>query len=185
MTTLNFLGIPGSLRQASFNLQLLQAAQTVLPEDVTLNIYKLNDLPIFNPDLEGDGTIPEPVEQFHQAIRQADAIVFATPEYNFSIPGALKSALDWASRRGTGEMSPLRSKPVAIMGAAGWVGSTRAQLHLREILVHDNMYVLNTAVQVPNARLHFENGKLMDERTLIRVQTLMLELKTWTLQLQK
>ena len=108
------LGIPGSLRRSSLNRSLLDAAAEVMPDNGKLELADLSDVPLYNWDVEQELGFPEPVQRFRQQIAEADGLLFATPEYNYSMPGALKNALDWASRGG-GE-APINRKPAAIMG---------------------------------------------------------------------
>ena len=117
----NILGIPGSLRRDSLNRSLLRAASRLLPEAATLEIADISDLPLYNWDVEQQSGFPKSVQRFRDQIAAADGLLFATPEYNYSMPGALKNALDWASRGG--DAAPLNHKPAAIMGAAGRLGS--------------------------------------------------------------
>ncbi|MDE2990246.1 MAG: NAD(P)H-dependent oxidoreductase [Chloroflexota bacterium] len=164
-------GIAGSLRRDSFNAALLREAQALAPADVRLDIVDLAELPLYNRDLENDG-IPAPVEDFRRALAAADGLVVATPEYNYSIPGVLKNAIDWASRPPD---SPLDSKPMAIMGAGGRFGTVRAQMHLREIALHNSMRVMiDPEVFVAGAWGAFDDqGRLTDERLRERVRQLM------------
>ena len=130
------LGINGSLRKQSFNRMALQAAQKLVPADTTLDIYELDGIPLFNQD-EEKNPVPA-VTKFKAAIRAADAILFATPEYNYSIPGVLKNAIDQAARP-YGD-SAWAGKPAAIIGASvGVLGTARAQYHLRQTFVFLNM----------------------------------------------
>ena len=164
-------GIAGSLRRGSFNAALLREAQALAPADTRLDIVDLAELPMYNRDLEDDG-VPTPVEQFRRALAAADGLVVATPEYNYSIPGVLKNAIDWASRPPD---SPLDGKPMAIMGAGGRFGTVRAQMHLREIALHNSMRVMiDPEVFVPGAWSAFDDqGRLTDERLRERVRQLM------------
>lgn len=164
-------GIAGSLRRDSFNASLLREAQSLAPADVRLDIVDLAELPLYNRDLEDDG-IPAPVEEFRRALAAADGLVIATPEYNYSIPGVLKNAIDWASRPPD---SPLDGKPMAIMGAGGRFGTVRAQMHLREIALHNSMRVMiDPEVFVAGAWSAFDDqGRLTDERLRERVRQLM------------
>ena len=164
-------GIAGSLRRGSFNAALLREAQALAPADTRINVVDLAPLPLYNRDLEDDG-IPPPVEAFRQALAAADGLVVATPEYNYSIPGVLKNAIDWASRPPD---SPLDGKPMAIMGAGGRLGTVRAQMHLREIALHNSMRVMiDPEVLVAGAFKAFDDdGRLTDERTRERVRQLM------------
>jgi chromate reductase len=157
------LGICGSLRQASTNRALLRALAEVMPAGARLELYeRLGELPLFNSDL-GE---PAPVTDLKAAIARADGVVFGTPEYNYSIPGVLKNALDWASRPPAS--SPMRGKPVGMIGAAaGMSGSMRAQLHLRQMMVFSDTPTLNQPeVLIPRAHERFDAaGQLTDDST--------------------
>jgi len=136
----SILGIPGSLRKASFNRHALVAAQALVPAGAALEIFELEGIPPFNQDQEKQP--PTRVTELKAKVRAADAILFATPEYNYSIPGVLKNAIDWASRP-YGD-NAWQGKPVAVMGASvGILGSARAQYHLRQCFVFLNMYPVN------------------------------------------
>jgi len=178
-TPTTILGIAGSLRTASLNRAALRAAQQLVPEGVSLEIFDLDGIPPFNQDDEVHP--PERVVQFKQRIRAADAILMVTPEYNYSIPGVLKNAIDWASRP-YGD-SAWEGKPVALMGASvGAMGTSRAQYHLRQVFVFLNMYPLNRPeVMITNATRHFdEEGNLTDEDTKAHIQKLLAALVAWT-----
>src|SRR5258708_2373115 len=128
------LGIAGSLRAGSYNRALLRAAQKEAPLGMEIQLYELASIPLYNADVEAQGD-PEPVLAFKAAIRAAEALLLATPEYNHGVPGVLKNAVDWASR--PHRTSPLDCKPVAIMGATAGRGSTfQAQAQLREAFVY-------------------------------------------------
>lgn len=168
---MNILGISGSLRQGSYNTALLRVAQERLPAATTLTIADLSAIPLFNQDVEKAG-MPASVRTFREQIATADALLIATPEYNYSIPGVLKNAIDWASR---GSDSPLNNKPLAIMGAGGGFGTLRAQLHLRDIVLHNQMPVVD-APQVLVSRVweKFDDaGNLTDERTRNQISQLL------------
>ena len=184
---INVLGFAGSLRQKSHNKNLLRAAETVLPDGMTLEIFDLIDIPLFNQDVEVEG-IPESVMAFRDAMKAADALLISTPEYNWSIPGVLKNALDWVSRKSPDKQAPMDGKTVAIMGAGGGYGTMRAQLHLREILAHNRLYVLpHPQMMVAKAWQHFdEDGTLTNESTRDRLASMLLELRefTWKLNAQ-
>ncbi len=123
------LGFAGSLRKGSYNRALLRAAAELLPEDATLETFDLEGIPRFNQDLESDP--PARVKDFKAKIRAADAVLIATPEYNYSVPGVLKNAIDWASRPSGDSAWP--GKPLAVMSAStGMLGGSRAQYHLRQ-----------------------------------------------------
>ncbi len=178
------LGIAGSLRKASYNRGLLRAAQTLMPEGSQLEIFDLDGIPGFNQDEEQHP--PARVAELKALVRAADAILLSSPEYNYSIPGVLKNAIDWASRP-YGD-SAWAGKPVAVMGASvGVVGTARAQYHLRQVFVFLDMHPLNQPeVMVGNAGERFDsNGNLVDEGTRSRIRTLLQNLVSWTRQLQK
>jgi chromate reductase len=162
MSDVKILGIPGSLRKGSYNRSLIRVAQQLLPSGTTLETFDLLGIPPFNEDDEDK--VPQKVTDLKAAIRRADAILFATPEYNYSIPGVLKNAIDWASRP-YGD-SAWMGKPAAIMGAsAGRMGTARAQYHLRQVFVYLDMDVINQPeVMVANASEMFdEQGNLTHE----------------------
>jgi chromate reductase len=159
---MKILGIPGSLRKASFNRLALNAAKSLLPAGTTMEIFDLEGIPAYNQDQ--DATPPARVTEFKKAIRAADAILFSTPEYNYSIPGVLKNAIDWASRP-YGD-SAWKGKPVAVMGASvGLFGAARAQYHLRQSFVFLDMPAVNQPeVMIGTASSKFDaTGDLTDE----------------------
>jgi len=162
--SVRLLGIVGSLRKASLNRALLREVGQVLPDGATLIEFDaLGDLPLFNSDLVGT---PAPVEALKQAIAGCDGIIFSVPEYNYSIPGALKNAIDWASRPPA--TSPLRGKPVGMIGSSvGMSGSMRAQYHLRQILIYsDNPVLVQPEVLIPRAKERFDAElRLTDDST--------------------
>jgi chromate reductase, NAD(P)H dehydrogenase (quinone) len=173
MNTIHIAALAGSLRKLSYNKGLLRAAQELLPEGVTLEILPLDDIPLFNQDVEELGD-PEPVKVFKDKIRRADALLIATPEYNYSVPGVLKNAFDWASR--PPGQSVLTGKPVAIMGASpGRFGTVRAQLHLRQSLLYVNAQTLNKPeVMIPLAAQKYDaQGNLVDEETRAHIRALL------------
>lgn len=175
-TSINVLGICGSLRKQSFNAALLRAAQGMMPEGMALNLFDLAPLPMFNSDIDQDGQRPESVLALKQAITEADALLISSPEYNHSVTGALKNALDWASR---GRPSPLSEKPVGLMSVVtGMFGGIRGYQHLRDIAFGCNMHVVNRPmVLVPGARGKFdEELNLTDETTRGFVQELLVNL---------
>ncbi len=156
------LGICGSLRRASINRSLLQEIGKCLPAGATLTIHDSLELPLFNSDLAE----PAPVTELKDAIRGAAGVVFSVPEYNYSIPGGLKNALDWISSPPV--KSPLRGKPVAIVGAtSGMSGTIRAQLHMRQILLFSDCQVLSQPeILIPRAHERFDaTGVLTDQPT--------------------
>lgn len=162
MTALSLLGICGSTRKASLNNALLRVVGESLPPEATLTLYDgLDHLPIFNSDLEE----PMSVVALKRAIASAHGVVFAVPEYNYSIPGGLKNALDWVSRPPA--TSPMRGKPIGLVGAAtGMSGTIRAQLHMRQMLVYsDSPCMAQPEVLIPRAHERFVDGQLADEST--------------------
>ena len=178
MSKLKVLGIPGSLRKASYNLSALRAAQKLVPPEMEIEIFDLHGIPPFSEDDEKNP--PARVVEFKRKIREADAILFATPEYNYSIPGVLKNAIDWASRP-YGD-SAWTGKPVALMGASsGMLGSARAQYHLRQVFVFLNVHALNQPeVLIANAAQKFDaNGNLTDEKTKEMITRLLKALEDW------
>ena len=182
-TKLKILGFAGSLRVGSYNKALLRAAADLLPDGTILEIFDLNGIPPFNQDLELD--MPAKVKDFKSKIREADAILIATPEYNYSVPGVLKNAIDSASRP-YGD-NPFNEKPVAIISASvGMLGGARAQYHLRQMFVFLNMHPVNgPEVIVTFAQNKFDaNGKLTDENTRHLLKQLLQNLTIWTRRLR-
>ena len=176
---IHILGFAGSLRKQSYNRALLSAANDMVPENATLEIFDLDGIPPFNQDLENEP--PEKVRDLKARIRAADAILIVTPEYNYSIPGVLKNAIDWASRP-YGD-NAFDGKPVAVMGASiGMLGTARAQYDLRRSFVFLNMYPMNQPeVMVPFAKDKVdENGRVTDEKTRKKIRELLEALVSWT-----
>lgn len=175
MNKIKILGIVGSLRKDSYNHLALKVAQKLVPNDAVLDLVELYGIPAFNQDDEM--TPPAAVLAFKKRILAADAILFATPEYNYSVPGSLKNAIDWASRP-YGD-SVWLGKPAAMMGVSvGSLGTARAQYHLRQILVSLNMPVVNQPeVMIGNAAKAFnQDGKLTEDTTKKFIQQLLIEL---------
>jgi chromate reductase len=183
-TPITILGIAGSLRQASYNRAALRAAEQLVPEGARLDIFDLAGIPPFNQDEEANP--PARVMELKRSIRAADAILLATPEYNYSIPGVLKNAIDWASRP-YGDSS-WDGKPVAVMGASpGSLGTARAQYHLRQLVAGLNMHAVNRPeVLISNAAERFdEQGNLKDENTRKHIRNLLESLVEWARQLER
>lgn len=177
------LGFAGSLRKGSYNRSLLRAAAELTPKDARLDIFDLEGIPPFNQDLEKQ--LPERVKDFKAKIKAADAILMVTPEYNYSVSGVLKNAIDWASRP-YGDNS-FEGKPVAIMGAStGMLGTARAQYHLRQTCVFLDMHPINRPeVFVTYAQHKFDSdGRLKDEDTRKIVRALLTSLVAWTRRLK-
>src|SRR5262245_39109424 len=176
---IRILGIAGSLRHGSYNRGALRAAVELVPEGSTIEIFDLQGIPGFNQDDEQNPH--EMIVEFKRKIREADAILFVTPEYNYSIPGVLKNAIDWASRP-YGD-SAWSGKPAAIMGASGGaIGTARAQYHLRQVMVFLNMFPVNEPeVMIRAAHKHFDaEGNLTDEATKAYIRQLLQSLVEWT-----
>lgn len=172
MSKIEILGIVGSLRKDSYNHFALKAARELVPDGAVLNLMELHGIPVYDQDHEM--APPDTVLEFKRRILAADAILFATPEYNYSLPGGLKNAIDWASRP-YGDSAWL-GKPAAVMGASvGSLGTARAQYHLRQILVTLNMPVVNQPeVMIGNAARRFdEHGSLSDVPTRQFIQKLL------------
>ena len=180
----SIFGFVGSLRKGSYNKALLRAALEMVPPDATLESFDLEGIPPFNQDLEGDP--PQKVREFKEKIRAADAILIVTPEYNYSIPGVLKNAIDWASRP-YGD-NAFAGKPVAVMGASiGMLGTARAQYHLRQSFIFLNMYPVNQPeIMVPFVQDKIdERGVLKDDQTRQKIRELLESLVAWTLRIQR
>ena len=180
---LSILGFAGSLRQESYNKAILRAAQEMVPSEAQLEIFDLAGIPLFNQDLENQPI--DKVKKFKAAIRAADALLIATPEYNYSMPGVLKNALDVASRP-YGD-NALDGKPLAIMGASiGMIGTARAQYHLRQSCVFLNMHPLNLPeVIVPFAQEKIDDqGRVTDPKTREKITQLVEALILWTRRLK-
>ena len=175
---IHMLGFAGSLRKNSYNRAGLKIAQQLVPEGATLEIVTLDEIPLYNQDHENDE--PAPVRSFKEKIHHADSLLVVTPEYNYSIPGVLKNAIDWASRP-TGK-SVLEGKPAAIMGIGGRFGTVRAQQHLRQVFHYLNMPVLlKPEVHVMTAWEKFDDdGNLTDDKTREQIQALVEALVHWT-----
>jgi chromate reductase len=166
---MRILGISGSLRDASYNTKLLRVAGRLLPDDVEFVVWDgLKAVPPYDEDDDRDPA-PEGAQRFRDAIAGADAILFATPEYNSSVPGQLKNAIDWASRPLATNV--LRNKPVAVIGAsAGMFGAVWAQADLRKVLAATGARVVEGEVAVGHAHTRFdEDGNLTDENLVQQI----------------
>ncbi len=176
---IKILGIAGSLREGSYNRATLSAAVDLVPADAEIEIFDIAGLPGFNQDDEQDP--PAKVIELKQKIREANAILFVTPEYNYSVPGVLKNAIDWASRP-YGD-SAWDGKPAGIMGASiGGIATARAQYHLRQIMVFLNMHPINRPeVMIGNCGSVFnDQGELTDEKTREIIAEHLQNLVDWT-----
>ncbi len=180
----NILGFAGSLRKDSYNKALLREAAKLVPDDARLEIFDLEGIPPYNADVEQPQ--PDRVKEFKAKIRSADAILVATPEYNYSIPGVLKNAIDWASRPYPD--NSFADKPVAMMSASiGLLGGARAQYHLRQVFVFLDMHPVNKPeIFVTFAYSKFdEKGNLTDETARKLIGELLENLVAWTKRLKK
>jgi chromate reductase len=178
-STINVLGFAGSLRKASWNRGLLRAAQQAAVPDMVIELFDISDIPLYSEDVRQRG-FPPAVQSFRERIRTADALLIATPEYNYSVPGVLKNAIDWASRPPD---QPFRDKPIALMGAsAGMFGTTRAQHHLRQSFVYlEGRLLARPEVQIPAAAQKFDaDGNLTDEPSRALVADQLVALAAWT-----
>lgn len=176
------LAFAGSLRRASYNRALARAAREVAPAGMEVEVFDLEGIPPFNQDSEKDP--PPRVREFKERIRSAEALLICTPEYNYSFPGVLKNALDWASR--PFDENPFDGKPVAIVGAStGSMGTSRAQYHLRQVCIGLGMYALvYPELFVANAKEKFDlEGRITDERLKSKLRDVLESLMEWALDL--
>src|SRR5271167_5219369 len=176
------LGICGSLRAGSFNKATLRVAIELKPPGMTIETADISAFPLYNEDVRAQG-FPPPVETLRRQIAAADALLFVTPEYNYSMSGVLKNAIDWASRPPD---QPFAGKPVAIMGAgAGMAGTVRAQYDLRRSCVFLDMHPLNKPeVFIGQAQTKFDaEGRLTDEAGRGFIRDLLVALEQWTRQI--
>ena len=181
---MHILGISGSLRQDSFNTAALRACGDHLPPGATMSVFDLAPIPLYNEDVRAQG-LPAAVQQLREQIRAADALLIATPEYNYSFPGVLKNAIDWASRP---PEQPFDGKPIALLGATpGGLGTSRAQYHLRQVFIYLNGCVLNRPeVFISGAPNKFDaDGKLTDAATGEMLAKLLAALADWAQQLRR
>jgi chromate reductase len=178
--TLHVLGLCGSLRKGSYNRKLLRAAQEQAPDGMEIDVFDLFAVPLYDADVEAAGD-PDGVAALKEAIRAADAVLIATPEYQHSMPGVLKNALDWASRPPSDP--PLARKPVAVVGATpGRFGTARAQVDVRKVLAYNDSLVLTRPeVMLPNAGKAFDGeGRLTNEVARRFLAQLLRNLAAWT-----
>ncbi len=178
MADFKVLGISGSLRKGSLNSAALRACAELMPPGMTLQVTSIADLPMYNQDVF-DAGMPEPVKRFRAEVAQADGLLIASPEYNFSVSAPLKNAIDWASRAPN---QVFHDKPVAIFSAApGPVGGARGQYDLRKILVQLWAHVLpRPEVFISMAASKFDaQGKLTDETTRKFLAELLAGFKVW------
>src|SRR3989475_717466 len=173
------LGFAGSLRKGSFNTAVLRAAVEMTPADMRLETFDLHGIPLYDGDVEAQG-LPAAVKRFRERIAAADALLIVTPEYNYSMAGVLKNAIDWASRPPD---QPFRGKPVALAGASmGGFGTARAQYHLPQTCVFLDMVPLNKPevfVSAAHQKVDAE-GRLSDEPSRAAIRALLEALVAWT-----
>ena len=172
------LGIAGSIRAGSANRGLLREASRLLPSGMKLEFFDLAPIPLFNEDVRVAGT-PESVKELKRRLAAADGILFSVAEYNYSLSGVLKNAIDWASR--PVEESPLAGKPIAIMGAGGGLGTARAQYHLRQVAVFTDMLPMNKPeLMVSKSWERFDKeGNLLDETVRPQLQAFLAAFSGW------
>ena len=178
-TQLRILAFAGSLRAASYNRALLRAAQELAPAGMTIEIFDLIDVPLYNGDVEAEGD-PEAVARLKAAIRDADGVLMATPEYNHGVPAVIKNAVDWASR--PPRNASLNGKPVAILGASpGITGTARGQSQLRQAFEFTNSYAMpQPEILVFKAHEKFgPDGTLTDESTRVHLQAFLAAFAKW------
>lgn len=183
MADFKIVGICGSLRKGSYNRMLLNAAAELLPKGVIMEIAEIWGIPEFNQDLENNS--PKAVQEFKAKVKSADAILFVSPEYNYSIPGVLKNAIDWASRPYPD--NSWAGKPAAVMGAStGMLGTARMQYHLRQMFVFLDMHTINKPeVMVTFAKDKFDkDGRLTDEMAKKLIAQLLENLAAWAKKLK-
>ena len=169
------VAISGSLRRKSYNTALLHHAARVAPSGMTVELADIGDFPLFNSDVRDEIGYPEPVARVRRQLLGADGLLIATPEYNRSVTGVLKNAIDWLS---TGGDSPLNRKPTAILGAGGGLGTANSQAALRVALAHNDVQVLHRPeVLIANAWTHFDDElNLTDDRIAEQVRRLLFAL---------
>jgi chromate reductase, NAD(P)H dehydrogenase (quinone) len=181
--TVKILGIAGSLRRDSYNRAALRLAGQLVPPDVVLETFDLDGIPVYNQDNE----LPPParIQELKRLVRAADALLFATPEHNFSVSAALKNAIDWVSRPPTD--NAWAGKPAAIMGVSiGKVATARAQAHLRQIFSYVDVHPINKPmVMIGEAAQAFDaQGNLRDEKTKDLIRQLLESLVAWAIRLK-
>jgi chromate reductase, NAD(P)H dehydrogenase (quinone) len=184
MADLKVLGISGSLRKKSFNTAALHACAELMPAGMTLTYARIDDIPLFNQDVF-DAGVPEPAKRFRAEVAAADGLLIASPEYNFSVPAALKNAIDWGSRAPS---QVFQDKPIAIFSASGGpLGGARVQYDLRRILGQLWGHVLpRPEVFIGNAAGKFDaQGRLADETTRKFLSELLTGLQAWIVRMQR
>jgi chromate reductase, NAD(P)H dehydrogenase (quinone) len=183
VSTFDIIGLSGSLRQASYNTAALMAAQAMVPDGITITLADLSNIPIYNDDERVKG-IPTSVSALAKRISAADAVMIATPEYNYSVPGMLKNVVDWLSKV---PEQPFKDKPMAILGASmGAFGTARAQYDLRKMFVFLDAHILNQPeVLIGSAQTRFDSeGRLSDDATKTLILKQIIALRVWSLRIR-
>jgi chromate reductase, NAD(P)H dehydrogenase (quinone) len=183
MRDFHILGMSGSLRKASYNSAALRAAQELAPRSTMITLADICAIPVYNDDVRVQG-MPQSVTTLVEQITTADAVLISTPEYNYTIPGVLKNAIDWVSKAPD---QPFRHKPVAVMGASmGAIGTARAQYDLRKVFVFLDAHVLNQPeIMIAAAHTKFDDGgHLTDDTTRTLIGKQIVALKEWALRLR-
>ena len=182
---LNVISICGSLRKDSYNRMVMNALPGLAPDGMRITeAPSFAEFPLYNADMQASSGFPAPVQKLADAIRAANGVIFNSPEYNYSIPGVLKNAIDWASRP---PEQPFDGKPIGLMGAsAGVLGTGRAQYHLRQCFVFLNALVMNRPeVMIPAAQNKFDaSGKLTDQATRDFITAHLTAFKAWVLRMK-
>jgi len=180
---MRIVGICGSLREKSYNMYALRTAGGLMPEGMSLEIASIADIPLFNQDVCDKG-FPPPVAAFRERIARADGLLFACPEYNFSVSGVLKNAIDWASRP---PAQPFQKKPVAMFSATGLKGGVSAQYDLRKILAQlDAFLLVRPEVFIGMEASKFDaSGTLTDATTRKFMTDQMLAFRDWIARVKK
>lgn len=181
---MKIVGICGSLRTKSVNMGLLRAAATIAPKGIEVKILSIQDIPMYNGDLESNSGLPQRVVDLSAEISQADAVLFSVPEYNYALPSALKNVIDWVSRN---PENPWKNKPVAVMGAGGGSGGSKAAMNFRQSALFNQMLVLNRPHVYVNAFRSFnrETGDLTNDQVQGQIKDLLQQLEKWTALHQK
>jgi chromate reductase, NAD(P)H dehydrogenase (quinone) len=177
-STLKIVGISGSLRRASFNSAALRAAQELAPPGMTIDIFDISAIQLYNEDVKAQG-FPSVVADLRARIKAADGVLLATPEYNYATSGAMKNVIDWVSRP---PEQPFDGKPVALIGAsAGALGTARAQYNVRQMFIFLNAHIMNRPeVFIGGAASKFDaEGKLTDQATRDFLAAMLAAFKTW------
>ena len=180
-SNLHVLAVAGSLRKGSYHRQLLTALPDLSPGALEIEVFDLEGIPLFNADVEDKG-YPERVQSFRQSIESSDGIIWATPEYNGSMSGVIKNAVDWASRKGL-----LAKRPTTVIsGSTGALGATKGQEALRSSLNHLGMYVMaKPSLAIPQIDKKLSDGQITDETTKKFVKEWLEAFKDWIVQLAK